>query len=181
MPWGVKYNLFCPCVSLHHNYNIGATTSEDRSPLMVIPPLLPSSGSVAPPVGTVVLFPPAATTALPGPAPVIVPNMAPLTHTTSTHSPTEAQQTGDIEVPDFADDRQMFNYIVSRLQRVLKDCQPLLLVGSLYSPNSCGDFCFIKHVKFDTFKISPQSPLGHGGLPLLKLPLHQNKFERISA
>jgi len=38
----------------------------------------------------------------------------------------------EIDVPEFEDDEQMFHYVVTRLQRALKDCQSAADVSILY-------------------------------------------------
>ena len=87
-------------------------------------------------VGNVILFPPSSTaTALPAPAPIIIPHMAPpLSPTGVAGSPVKATK-DDIEVPDFGDDNQMFLYVTSHLNRVHRECSALLSVSVL-------DYCF---------------------------------------
>lgn len=81
----------------------------------------------------VLLYPPAAgTDPSMYPAPIIVPSMSsngglcggptatnPITASTVAVLPTGSEN--ELDVPEFEDDEQMFHYVVTRLQRALKD------------------------------------------------------------
>ena len=108
-----------------------------------------------PPKSNVVLYPPTATTAVPNfPAPLIIPNMEqagtsppadiltppgspsvsptvliPAGSPPSSNSIREPSKASEVEIPHFNDDQQLFHYILSKLQKVMKHCQPKMGVS----------------------------------------------------
>lgn len=134
------------------NMNVGAGLKEPLD--LQTCPLPVAENSLLPPPQTsadstgaddalpqVQLFPPTSTTELPQfVAPIIVPTMvhgvladgaarpAPVVATNPVSGVcVAADETADVlQIPNFDDDEQMFHYVITRLQRALRDCQTVV-------------------------------------------------------